>query len=174
MRNLRNILSLLEKEDTAEDLQRKIASLDAMLNDKSTTPGEKTNAQTLKATLEKRLKTEFPDNTPNQPEYNSEDKGYYSSEQKTYKGRGYKKYPKYDEVQDKIDDLMFGRGINANNRSVARSLVDAWQELIEEGNSNPDRDALVSAIINTVHVISPSIADLMKAYNYQTDEGEWA
>ena len=47
-------------EATAEDLFRKIDALDAMINDKAATQGEKDNATKLKANLEQKLKQEFP------------------------------------------------------------------------------------------------------------------
>jgi hypothetical protein len=56
MRHYLNIIN----EATADDYFRKIDALDAMINDKATTPGEKSNAASLKAKVEKKLKDEFP------------------------------------------------------------------------------------------------------------------
>jgi hypothetical protein len=50
-------------EETADDLYRRIASLDAMMNDTATTPNEKESSANLKARLEKRLADKFPNSS---------------------------------------------------------------------------------------------------------------
>lgn len=51
-------------ENTADDLFRKIAALNAVINDTAATDGEKLNAQSLKTRLEDKLKANFPNATP--------------------------------------------------------------------------------------------------------------
>lgn len=50
-------------EATANDLFRKVDALDAMINDQSTTQGEKDNARVLKQKIEAKIAQEFPNAT---------------------------------------------------------------------------------------------------------------
>jgi len=54
----------LLSEETVDDLHRKIAAMNAMINDRASTDGEKENARSLKKKLELRLQTEFPNQQP--------------------------------------------------------------------------------------------------------------
>ncbi len=54
---IKSIVEEIIEENTQEDLVRKIAGLEAMMQDRSTTSGEKENASNLKKKLEDKLKT---------------------------------------------------------------------------------------------------------------------
>ena len=151
MKKFRNLLIMLEKEETAEDVERKIVSLDRMINDHSTTEGEKNNARTLKATLENRLKTEFSDTWYNTEDYDDELTGF-------------------EKLEDDILTVESNSRMNRATRWVLMGLKDAWKELIKDtGASVADRDDLIKAIISTIHIIHPSIADILAKWDYKTN-----
>ena len=57
-------IELEPKEETADDLYRKIDALDAVINDGAATDGEKENAKSLKAKLQARLQSDYPGQKP--------------------------------------------------------------------------------------------------------------
>ena len=71
-------------ETTSADLYRRIQALDSVIADKTASPGEKTNAKTIKKKLEKTLSKNFPDAKP--PERGDEnDTEYWKKMAQVYK-----------------------------------------------------------------------------------------
>lgn len=97
---------ILEANETADDLFRKLDSLNAMINDSATTEGEKANARSLKAKIEQKLKDKFPNATRSQLKYSVDDLSAWQDFAKGYT----KAHDEYKRYQQAKDDPTIDRG----------------------------------------------------------------